>query len=157
MQEEVENKTLTLMVSGTKLSGRMLKAAIGKYLAHRAAIKRNGPVRHYGKQSVKQLVRQDQGVVSEELQDANIRDFNRVARKHGVDYAVKRVRGTEPPKYLIFFKGRDAAAIDEAFREYAGKKVRNASRPSVMKRLAELSSKIRLPVKAKEKHKEHTR
>ena len=35
MQEEVENRTLTLAVSGTKFTGRLLKAAITKYLAHR--------------------------------------------------------------------------------------------------------------------------
>lgn len=157
MQEEVENRTLTLMVSGSKFSGRLLKAAIGKYLAHREAVKRNGPVRHYGKQTVKQLVRQDQGVVSEELNDANIRDFNRIVRKHGVDYAVKRVRGSDPPQFLIFFKGRDADAINEAFREYASEKVRRASRPSVLKKLAELGAKITAPVKPKEKHKEQSR
>ncbi len=29
MQKEVENRTLTLVVSGTKFTGRMFKAAIG--------------------------------------------------------------------------------------------------------------------------------
>ena len=35
MPEEVENRTLTLVVSGTKFTGRLLKAAISKYMAHR--------------------------------------------------------------------------------------------------------------------------
>ena len=35
MQEEVENRTLTLVVSGTKLTGRLFKAAIAKYMAYR--------------------------------------------------------------------------------------------------------------------------
>ena len=39
MQEEVENRTLTLVVSGTKFTGRLLKAAISKYMAHRKAKK----------------------------------------------------------------------------------------------------------------------
>ena len=34
MQEEVENRTLTLVVSGTKFTGRLLKAAVTKYMAH---------------------------------------------------------------------------------------------------------------------------
>lgn len=34
MQDEVESKTLTLIVSGTKFTGRLFKAAIMKYLAH---------------------------------------------------------------------------------------------------------------------------
>ena len=33
MQEEVENRTLTLIVSGTKFTGRLFKAAISKYMA----------------------------------------------------------------------------------------------------------------------------
>ena len=59
MQEEVENKTLTLIVSGTKFTGRLLKAAITKYMAYRKEVKlekqrkREMPVAHRGKQPVK--------------------------------------------------------------------------------------------------------
>ena len=49
----------------------------------------------------------NQGVSNIEINDPSIRDFERIARKYGVDYAVKKDRSTSPPKYLIFFKGRD--------------------------------------------------
>lgn len=68
MQEEVENRTLTLVVSGTKFTGRLMKAAITKYLAHRKEKKlqkqrsRDAPVKPQGKQTVKQLIGQNQGV-----------------------------------------------------------------------------------------------
>ena len=68
MQEEVENRTLTLVVSGTKFTGRLMKAAITKYLAHRKEKKlqkqksRDTPVIPHGKQTVKQLIGQNQGV-----------------------------------------------------------------------------------------------
>ncbi len=147
MQEEVENRTLTLVVNGTKFTGRMLKAAIGKYMAHRREVKqqknRDGPVIPHGKQSVKQLVGQGQGVSNIELADPSIRDFDRIARKYGVDYAVKRDRSSNPPKFLIFFKGRDNDAITAAFQEYAGEKVRKASRPSVLQRLAVFRDMVR--------------
>ena len=58
MQEEVENRTLTLVVSGTKFTGRLFKAAICKYLAHRKEKKlqkqrsRDAPVKPQGKQTV---------------------------------------------------------------------------------------------------------
>ena len=61
MQEDVENRTLTLIINGTKFSGRLLKAAICKYMAHRKEVKhqkqqkRDTPVIPHGKQSVKQL------------------------------------------------------------------------------------------------------
>ena len=41
MQEEVENRTLTLVVNGTKFTERLFKAAICKYLAHRKEKKLN--------------------------------------------------------------------------------------------------------------------
>lgn len=69
MQEEVENRTLTLVVSGTKFTGRMFKAAISKYMAHRKEKKlekqrsRDAPVVPHGKQTVKQLVGQNQGML----------------------------------------------------------------------------------------------
>lgn len=141
MQEEVENKTLTLIVSGTKFTGRLLKAAISKYAAHRRNVKldkqrrRETPVVHRGRQTVKQLTNQNQGVSSIDFQDRDIRRFERIARKYGVDYAVRRDRSATPPKYLIFFKGRDADAISAAFQEYLGQKVRRASRPSIRERL----------------------
>ena len=141
MQEDVENRTLTLIINGTKFSGRLLKAAICKYMAHRKEVKhqkqqkRDAPVIPHGKQSVKQLVGQGQGVSNIELTDPSIRDFDRIARKYGVDYAVKRDRSSDPPRFLIFFKGRDNDAITAAFQEYTNQKVKKASRPSVMKRL----------------------
>ena len=141
MQEEVENKTLTLIISGTKFTGRLLKAAISKYMAHRRAgkqdkqRKRATPVTHRGRQTVKQLTCQNQGVSNIDFQDQDIRRFHRIARKYGVDYAVRKDRSATPPKYLIFFKGRDADAISAAFQEYLGQKVRRASRPSIRERL----------------------
>ena len=139
MQEEVENKTLTLIINGSKLTGRMLKSAIAKYLAHRKEVKHQKGqtnVVPHGKQTVKQLVGQNQGVSNFEINDPSIKEFDRIARKYGVDYAIKRDRSSNPPKFLVFFKSKDAAALTAAFNEYAGKKVKKASRPSVLKRLA---------------------
>ena len=39
MQEEVESRTLTLAVNGTKFTGRMLKAAVTKFMAYRRSHK----------------------------------------------------------------------------------------------------------------------
>ena len=139
MQEEVENKTLTLVINGSKLTGRMLKSAIAKYLAHRKEVKhqkRQTDVIPHGKQTVKQLIGQNQGVSNIEINDPSIKEFERIARKYGVDYAIKRDRSSNPPKFLVFFKSRDADALTSAFNEYAGKKVKKASRPSVLQRLA---------------------
>ena len=74
-----------------------------------------------------------------------------------IDYAIKRDRAADPPRFLIFFKARDEAAITAAFTEFSANKVRKASRPSVLQKLSELSAKIKTPVKAREKYKEPER
>ena len=159
MQEEVENRTLTLVVSGTKFTGRLMKAAITKYLAHRKEKKlqkqksRDTPVIPHGKQTVKQLIGQNQGVST----DPSIKEFDRIARKYGVDYAVKKDRSSSPPKYLIFFKGRDADALTAAFTEYTGKKVRKAQkteRPSVLAKLSQFKELVKHAVVDRNKRKE---
>lgn len=76
MQEEVENRTVTLAISTTKMSANVLKSAISKYLAYCKEKKmekaREGPVKPCGKQTVKQLVGQNQGVSNIEITDQNI-------------------------------------------------------------------------------------
>ena len=160
MQEEVENRTLTMMVNGSKFTGRMFKAAIAKYMAHRKEVKhqkqqkRDTPVVPHGRQTVKQLIGQDQGVSNVELTDPSIRQFDRIARKYGVDYAIKRDRSGNPPKFLIFFKSRDADALTSAFNEYVGKKVKKASRPPVLQRLAHFKELVKNTVVSREKRRE---
>ena len=163
MQEEVENRTLTLIVSGTKFTGRLFKAAVSKYMAHRKEKKlekqrsRDSPVTPKGKQTVKQLIGQNQGVSNIEINDPSIRDFERIARKYGVDYAVKKDRSASPPKYLIFFKARDADALTAAFTEYTSKKVKKAEkteRPSVLAKLSHFKALIKNAVVDRTKRKE---
>ena len=138
MQEEVEQRTLTLVINGTKFSGRVLKNAVSKFVAfcrNQKAKKVN--VHPKGKQSVKQLTRQGQGVNTMEIDDANLRQFERIARKYGVDYAVRRDKDAVPPRFLVFFKGRDADAITAAFKEFMTAKERKSERPSVLQKLRE--------------------
>ena len=135
MQEEVEQRTVTLAVSTTKMTANVLKQAISKYLAYRKEKVRAGPVKPCGKQSVKQLVGQNQGVFNIEITDKNIKDFERIARKYGVDFALKKDKTGEIPKYLVFFKARDADALTAAFKEYTAKTDRKKERPSVLNKL----------------------
>ena len=142
MQEEVESRTVTLAISTTRMTANVLKSAISKYLAYRKEKKvekaRAGPVKPCGKQTVKQLVGQNQGVANIEITDRNIRDFDRVARKYGVDYALKKDKSGELPKYLVFFKARDGDALTAAFKEYTAKTERKKERPSVLQTLRRL-------------------
>ena len=118
---------------------------------------RDSPVTPKGKQTVKQLIGQNQGVSNIEINDPSIRDFERIARKYGVDYAVKKDRSASPPKYLIFFKARDADALTAAFTEYTGKKVKKAEkteRPSVLAKLAQFKELLKNTVVDRSRRKE---
>ena len=152
MQEEVENRTLTLIINSSKLTGRTLKSAMDKYLAHLRNKKLNGAVAHKGKQTVKQLVRQGHGISQSELSDISVRDFDRVARQYGVDYAIRKER--DPPRFLVFFKAQDTGAIEAAMKEYTQNKVRKASRPSVLAKLAQFKELVKKPIIDREKRKE---
>lgn len=116
----------------------------GKPQGEKAGKARAAPEKPTGKQTVKQLIGQNQGVSNIEITDSNIKSFERVARKYGVDFAVKKDRSVSPPKYLVFFKGRDADALTAAFREYTAKEVKRASqdKPSVLEQLRALKAKV---------------
>ena len=135
MQEEVEQRTVTLAVSTSKMTANVLKSAISKYLAYRKDKAKNGPVKPCGKQSVKKLVQQDKGVTNIEITDKNIKDFERIARKYGVDFALKKDKTGAIPKHPVFFKARDADALTAAFKEYTAKTDRKKERPSVLQKL----------------------
>ena len=156
MQEEVESKMVTLSVNTTKLTARTLKQALEKFLAHQknksAQNKEKRDVIPHGKQTVKQLAAQNQGLTNIEITDKNIKDFDRVARKYGVDYAVKKDKAVNPPKYLVFFKARDADALTAAFKEYTAKTVKKKNKEPIAQKLKSIAETIKsLPTKIKNK------
>ena len=158
MQEEVENRSVALVISGTKLTARALKSAILKYLAWRKNKKVKEPAIPRGKQSVKNLAKQDQGLSNIEVTDKNIKSFERVAKKYGVDFAIKKDKSVSPPKYLVFFKGRDADAITSAFTEFTAKTMKKAERPSALAQLKKFAQLVKNSItdRVKSKNKEQS-
>ena len=70
MQEEVENRTINLAISTTRLTARSVIAGIRKYLQHREKVKARKGIRDtavHGKQSVKQLLGQNLGATNVKL------------------------------------------------------------------------------------------
>ena len=55
MQEEVESRTITLAVNGTKFTGRMLKAAVAKFMAYHRSHKAAN-VHPKGKQILREFI-----------------------------------------------------------------------------------------------------
>ena len=146
------------MINSSKLTANTLKNAIQKFLAYQKERRlekiRAGPVKPCGKQTVKELVGQNQGVTNIEITDRNIKDFERIARKYGVDFALKKDRSGDSPKYLVFFKARDADALTAAFKEYTARTDRRKERPSILEQLRKFGEMLPLR-EAKERNKEH--
>ena len=153
MQEEVENRSVTLVITTAKLTGRVLKSAMHKFLAAQKK-SRDGPNIPHGKQSVKDLAKQNQGLSNIEVTDKNIKSFEKIARKYGVDFAIKKDKTVLPPKYLVFFKGRDADAITAAFTEFTAKTMQKAERPSVLAQLRKFTELVKNTISDKVKHKD---
>jgi len=138
MQEDIEHRSVTLAINTTKMTARALKNAILRFLSRS---KQNDHAstqgsQSQGKQSVKKLIGQGQGVSNIEISDNNIKSFERVARKYGVDYALKKDTTGTIPRHLVFFKARDADALTAAFKEYSGKSIKREKKPSILAKLA---------------------
>ena len=100
-----------------------------------------------GKQSVKQLVGQGHGVTNIEISDKNIKDFESIARKYGVDFAVVKDATETPPRHLVFFKARDSDAITAAFKEYSAKTMaKSTEKPSMLGMLRDLMEKVKTQI-----------
>lgn len=155
MQEDIENRTVTLMINGSKFSARKLAQAAGKLLSYMKNHTHRDVTKH-GKQTVKQLLQKDQGATSIELNDPNLKDFERIARKYGVDYAIRQVKGDQP-KFLVFFKAKDNDAIMAMLTEMTDKRLHREERPSVRKLLKKLKEMVAARETVRSKDKELSR
>ena len=95
MQDEVNEKVVALSIKGTKLTAEMLQKAMKALLA-------KGKQPH-GKQTLRQLMKQNAGVSDIEITDSNIKAFESTAKKYGIDYALKKGRdGAAAPLSSVF-------------------------------------------------------
>ncbi len=133
MQDEVNEKVVALSIKGTKLTAEMLQKAMKALLAKG---KQQVGKQPHGKQTLRQLMKQNAGVSNIEITDSNIKAFESTAKKYGIDYALKKDATEQPPRYLVFFKGRDADVLTAAFKEFSARKLTQEQKPSIRKALA---------------------
>ena len=153
MQEEVNQKSIALSIKATKFTAEVLQAAIKKYLEARRKSKNT---LHHGKQSLKQLKKHGAALSNIEITDQNIGLFKPCAKKYDIDFTLRKDRTTHPPRYIVIFKSKQADNLEQAFKEFTAKKLKQQERPSIRKTLAVLREKTaaRSSQQAKEKIKE---
>ena len=167
VQEDVENRSVNLAVRSSKVTAAELFRALRAYMRHRQnkqQLKRAAKESvTKGKQTVKELIGQGQGVSSMEVGDSGIRDFKRIANKYGVDFAIVKDKNEDPPKYTVFFKAKDADAITSVLKEYGDKQAKRrrsaeSERPSILAKLKKFKEIVaNSPRKQREKRKEQER
>ena len=159
VNEEVSSKTCNLAVRTTKLTLHVIINALkeqARKAEQRKLHKTDDPP--HGKQSIKELIGQGQGVTSVDVSKTELKDFQKIAKKYGVDFAVVKDKNNEPPIYTVFFKAKDQDAINNVIREYTNKKMKQKSMPSVLEKLKEFKDMVaKRPVKQKTRKKEATR
>ena len=146
MQEQINEKTVALSVKGAKITGRLLAKAMQAFLKQARA----SPKPKHGKQSIKSLTKHGASLSNIEIGGDNIGDFKKTARKYNVDFALKRDDSEMPPKWLVFFKAKDADALTAAFNEYSKVKLKVKEKPSMLAKLnkfKELAKSLAAPVK----------
>ena len=130
MQDEVNTKVVAIAIKGGRITAEVLKKALAKFIEEieKAEKQASQPKTYRGKQSIKHLVEQNAAISNIEVTDGNIKSFERTANKYGIDYALKKDTSEQPPRYLVFFKGRDVDVMTQAFKEFSAKG-RNTGQP----------------------------
>lgn len=152
MQDEVNEKTVSLCIRCGKVTANLLKAAMKKALVKMEQEKQKlkgqkqpkqdkEDKTYKGKQSMDKLMKQNVQLSNIEITDGNIKSFERVAKKYSIDFSLKKDMNADPPRYYVFFKARDADVMTAAFKEYTGQSLNKDKKSSVRKKLQQAISK----------------
>ena len=147
MQDEVNQKVVTLCITGGKISAQILKNALLKLLrkmeqmeqarkqSTKAVRQQKEPVSYHGKQSMEKLMKQNCQFTNIEVTDGNIKSFEKYARKYHIDFSLKKDPSASPPRYYVFFKAKDVDIMTAAFKEYTGSQLSKGKKLSLRKKL----------------------
>ena len=121
MQEAVTQRTVALCVEASKLSAGMLQQAMKKVLDE-----------------------MQKGVASHKTKLHHGKQTLRQLMKHNT--GVSNI-----PRYLVFFKGRDADVITAAFREFFAINLEKEKKPSIRKELEQAKQQAKAQHRQREK------
>jgi hypothetical protein len=159
LQEEVTEKSIAFVSKNNKMTLCVLKTLISAYLKEKEKQKiSKGQTIKRKKVSLKGLSRKYDGLKSIEINEDNIKGFEKTAKKYGIEYALKKDKTTDPPTYIVFFKGKDTDILDTAFREFIGNEMDKDKRPSLkqaLNKMKEISKSLNKD-KVKNKHQEQS-
>lgn len=151
MQDEVNEKVVALVINlgkeGGRLSEEAFRKALSKFQEELKKQKEQSRAKaqekkETGKQSMKSMMKKNTQLTNIEVTEKNIKSFEKIARKYNIDFALKKDKAAEKPKYLVFFKARDVDVMTAAFKEYSQKTELLKNKPSVRQKLFLYQQKI---------------
>lgn len=110
--------------------------------------------------TIKSLQKSGAQITNIVVTDNNIKSFDRVARKYGIDYSLKKVEQEGKSEYLVFFKAKDVDVMTAAFKEYTSETLKKQKRESVRQKLEKVKEELsnhRQLKKEKKREQEPTR
>ena len=154
VDEDVSRRTIAVSIKASKLTAKGLAYVLGT-IARKIAKHHRAKQTPHGRQTVGQLMGQGASANSIEVEAPAL--FDRVARKWNVDYAFYQ---TEPDKYLLFFKGKQADAITACMSEYSKRVLgkEKSRRVPILEQLKKAKAHVRQqPQREQERMKEAVR
>lgn len=91
---------------------------------------------------IKSLQKSGAQITNIVVTDNNIKSFDRVARKYGIDYSLKKVEQEGKTEYLVFFKAKDVDVMTAAFKEYTSETLKKQKRESVRQKLEKVKEEL---------------
>ena len=91
---------------------------------------------YHGKQTMKQLVGSGSKLEDIPITAENIGDFKSTARKHGIDYSLKKVvskddEGNKEKSFVVFFKAKNVNVLKSVLQDYTLKKIERGRKKSI--------------------------
>lgn len=90
------------------------------------------------------------------MDQRGIREFEQLARKYGIVYAVRKNKSVDLPRYTVFVRAKDGEALGALCNEYQARVMNRKEKPSVLtqlNRFKELAASL-IPKKIRQKQQE---
>ena len=152
----ISNLSLDLILKGLAFAADKLKEKPNDNPQELPAAQndKTDPELKSGKQTLKELHKHNEGLATMELKDPNLRDLYKEMKKNDIDFSVvKDGKG----KYTLFFKGKNAEEMTNAFKKYTEKAVAKAEKKAIKAELKEAKAAAKALDKGRDKVKNRSK
>ena len=130
MQEEIERKTVCLVIKGAKLTTELFASGIKKAFETGLNVTHKEHEKH-GEMKLEDLVGKGRGAKSVDVKEGDLGSFRKIASKYNVDYSIKQGKDENGKNiFYVFFQAKDESVIQSALKEFVKKKEKAAEERS---------------------------